>query len=235
MGKRIIQQRRGKGSQRFRAPDFKYKGASRILDKESYTIKKLTQSPAHSAPIMHIEYNDGTTGICVAPEGAVEGKTYKINSDETEDLKRGNVAKLADLPEGTSVSNVEAVPGDGGKYMRSTGASGRVVAKSDDAVTVQLPSKATKDFNPNCKAMIGQIAGSGRTEKPFLKAGNKHYAMKARNKFYPIVSGSAMNAVSHPFGNSRSLRKSKAKPAPKNAPPGRKVGSIRPKQQGRKR
>ena len=46
------------------------------------------------------------------------------------------------------------------------------------------------------------------------------------------MSGSAQNAVDHPFGNKRSSRKSKARPAPKNAPPGRNVGYIRPKRTG---
>ena len=67
-----------------------------------------------------------------------------------------------------------------------------------------------------------------------MKAGKNYHIHKARNKLYPIVSGSAMNAVAHPFGNKRTSRKSNAKPAPRNAPPGRKVGHIRPKRTGRK-
>jgi large subunit ribosomal protein L2 len=181
---------------------------------------------------MEIEYNDGTQSIAVAPEGVAVGETYEINAEEPQ---KGDFCQLQDIPEGTTISNIELRPNDGGKFAKSSGASAKVVNKSDDAVTVLLPSKQTKDFNPKCKALIGNIAGSGRTDKPFLKAGKKHYAMKARNRFYPIVSASSMNAVSHPFGNSRSLRKSKAKPAPRNAPPGRRVGSLRPKQQGRKR
>ena len=59
--------------------------------------------------------------------------------------------------------------------------------------------------------------------------------MKARNKLYPIVSGSAQNAVDHPFGNKRSSRNSKARPTPKNAPPGRKVGMIGARRTGRKK
>ena len=83
--------------------------------------------------------------------------------------------------------------------------------------------------------MIGVVAGGGRVEKPFLKAGKKFFAMKAKNKYWPKVSASAMNAVAHPFGNKRTLRKSKAKPAPKNAPPGRLVGAIRPRRTGRRK
>ena len=98
-----------------------------------------------------------------------------------------------------------------------------------------LPSSKTKDFNPDCRACIGIIAGSGRKEKPFLKAGTKHHAMKARNKLYPSVSGTSQNAVDHPFGGSSSSVKGRPTQAPRNAPPGRKVGKIAPTRTGRKK
>ena len=97
-----------------------------------------------------------------------------------------------------------------------------------------MPSKKQKQFNPRCRATIGVVAGSGRVEKPFLKAGTKFFKMKAKNKLWPKTSGGAMNAVDHPFGNKRTSRKSKARPAPRDAPPGRKVGMIRPRRTGRK-
>jgi len=100
---------------------------------------------------------------------------------------------------------------------------------------VQLPSSKTKRFLPDCRATIGIIAGSGRKEKPFLKAGKRHYAMKAKNKLWPQVSGSSMNSVDHPFGGSSSASKSGPTQASRNAPPGRKVGKIAPKKTGKKR
>jgi large subunit ribosomal protein L2 len=233
MPKRLLQQRQGSGKGRFKSPKHRYIGASRVLDKEAYQIKELLRSPAHTAPVMRVEYNDGTESIIVAPEGVVEGETYQINPDD--DPETGDAARLADIPEGTTINNIESTPGDGGCYAKASGAKARVTNKDEESVTVLLPSNAIKDFHPDCKAVIGTVAGSGRTEKPFVKAGKKHHIMQAQHRFYPRVSPTSMNAVSHPFGNSRSLRKSKAKPAPRNAPPGRRVGSIRPKQQGRKR
>ena len=56
---------------------------------------------------------------------------------------------------------------------------------------------------------------------------------KIKGKYWPIVSGASMNAVDHPFGNKRSSRKGRSTIAPKNAPPGRKVGMIKPRQTGR--
>lgn len=231
MGKNLIQQRRGKGHQRFRSPGFRYRGPIRMLDKQSYIVKDLVRCPGHTAPLIEAEYNDKTTSLLVAPEGIAVGDTMTIGATE---IRAGNIMSLKDIPEGTSVFCIEAKPGDGGKFVRSSGVSAKIVAKSEKAITILLPSKKQRDFHPECKATIGTVAGGGRLEKPLLKAGKKHFKFKARNKFYPVVSGSKMNAVAHPFGNKRSSRKSKARPAPQNAPPGRKVGMIRPRRSGRR-
>ena len=97
-----------------------------------------------------------------------------------------------------------------------------------------MPSKKQKQFHPNCRATVGVIAGSGKGEKPILKAGKRHHMMKARNKLYPQTSGVAMNAVDHPFGSGRGRHKGKPTIAPRFAPPGRKVGMIRARRTGRK-
>ena len=103
----------------------------------------------------------------------------------------------------------------------------------ENSITVELPSSKRREFLPECRAMIGIVAGSGRTEKPFLKAGNKFYAMKAKNKMWPIVSGTSMNSVDHPFGGSSSHAKGIPTQSARNDPPGRKVGKIAPKRTGR--
>ena len=78
-------------------------------------------------------------------------------------------------------------------------------------------------------------AGSGRLEKPFMKAGRKYHKMKAKNKLWPKVSGIAMNAVDHPYGTSRSSKKGHPTIAKRNAPPGAKVGKLRPRRTGKKK
>jgi large subunit ribosomal protein L2 len=230
MGKRIIQQKRGKGSPSYKSPSFRFKGKAGIEEKETYTVLELLHDPGRSAPVARVEYDDGDQGVVIAPEGIKEGETFTIGADE---IERGNVMQLSDIPVGTSVFNIESQPGDKGKFVRSGGTTARVVGKTDDKVMVRLPSKTVKEFNPNCRATIGVVAGGGRTEKPFMKAGNKWKARKARNKLYPKVSGVAMNSLSHPFGGTKSSHKGRPTIAPKNAPPGRKVGKVRPRQTGR--
>ena len=39
-----------------------------------------------------------------------------------------------------------------------------------------------------CRAMIGQVAGGGRTEKPMLKAGNSYHKFKVKRNCWPKVS-----------------------------------------------
>ena len=233
MGKNLIQQRRGKGTTRYRARSFAAAGEAGLRGTKSYTVLDLINSAGHSAPLARVQYEDNTRGLIIAAEGLFVGKQYAIGEEAPVDY--GNALALKDIPEGTPVFNIENKPGDGGKFIKSSGAAGRLVSRTEKGITVKLPSKRNKTFHPECKAIIGFVAGGGRTEKPLLKAGTKHHAMKARNKYYPIVSGSAMNAVAHPLGNKRTLRKSKATPTSRHAPPGRKVGAIAARRTGRKR
>jgi hypothetical protein len=41
--------------------------------------------------------------------------------------------------------------------------------------SIKLPSGSKKIVPSGCRAMIGQVAGGGRTEKPMLKAGNAYH------------------------------------------------------------
>lgn len=231
MGKRITSQKRGRGSPTFRTHGLKFKGEAKMLENSQAYVADLVHCAGHTAPLVALMYENGDAAYSIAADGLIVGQSIDMGSDA--EIKHGNIIPLKDIPEGVPVFNIEARPNDGGKFVRASGGSARVVSRTKKAVVVEMPSRKRKEFHPDCRATIGAVAGSGRTDKPFLKAGKKYYAMKARNKYWPIVSASAMNAVAHPMGNKRTLRKSKGKPAPKNAPPGRKVGAIRPRQTGR--
>ncbi len=240
MGKNIIAQARGKGGPTYRAPSFRYKGEIKhkkldLNQQMNGTIVDIVSCGGHSSPLALVKYEDEKEDYILAPEGVAIGDTITISNGVSIDPKEGNVLCLKDIPEGSIINNIESIPGDGGKFVRASGTFAKVVSKHKDRVIVLLPSKKQKIFHPMCRATIGVIAGGGRTDKPFVKAGNKFYAMRARNKLYPKVSGSAMNAVDHPFGNKRTLRKSHAKPVSRHAPPGRKVGSIAARRTGRKK
>ncbi len=233
MGKRIIQQARGHGSltYRVRAKAYRYRIGYPPLGTEGKAkIVKILNSPAHSAPLIKLQV-DGKNFYNLAFDMALEGQEIEIATGEA---RPGNILPLRDIPIGTRIYNIEVKPGDGGKLVRAAGASAMVVSKGDGLVKVLMPSKRQVIFNEKCRATVGVIAGHGRKEKPIVKAGKKYHIMKARNKLWPRTSAVKMNAVDHPFGSGRGKR-IKPKIAKRNAPPGAKVGLIRPRRTGKKK
>lgn len=211
MGKNLIQQARGKGSPRYRAPSFRYKGVSKYAQHGDDLIGKivdLIHSQGHSAPLAQIEYENGIEILMQAPEGIRVGDKVEMGKNVV--IKNGNITMLRNIPEGISIYNIESFPGDGGKFVRSSGGFAKIITKREDKIVVEMPSSKRRVFLPDCRATIGVIAGSGRKEKPFLKAGKRYFAMRAKNKLWPQVSGTSMNAVDHPFGGSSSSVKGKS-------------------------
>ena len=237
MGKNLIQQRRGKGSSTFRARSFNAEGPAKHIsyskDSHSGKVVDIIHSYMHSGPLMQIKYDNQEAVLIQAPEGVHVGKD--VVSGPKAPIEIGNSLPLKDIPEGTTIFNVEHVPGDGGKFVRTSGTFARIVGKTQHGIEVKLPSKKTKLFNGDCRATIGTIAGGGRTEKPIVKAGNMVHKMKARNKLYPKIGGNSQNAVDHPFGKGRSAKKGRPTVAPKNSPPGANVGKMHPRRTGYRR
>ncbi|MDD5181540.1 MAG: 50S ribosomal protein L2, partial [Candidatus Nanoarchaeia archaeon] len=175
---------------------------------------------------------DGTKATIPAPYGMRVGDV--VYAGLTAPVKDGNILPLKSIAPGTSVYNIENAPGDGGKLVRAGGVSARIVTKESGKVIVKLPSKEFKKFNEDCRATIGVVAGFGRKEMPIVKAGKHYFMTRATGKYWPHVSGVAMNAINHPHGGKRrSTQHSKNKSVSRNAPPGRKVGSIAPRRTGR--
>jgi large subunit ribosomal protein L2 len=237
MGKNITAQRRGRGTAVFRSPTRNCIG--RVMHPGITTqnmnavVLDLVKCPGHYAPIAELKYDNGEEGLMFAPEGMKLGDV--VSSGNNVELKPGNMTQLKSIPEGTLIYNIESKPGDGGKFCRTNGVFGRLVTKTQDSITIILPSKKERKFSPDCRANIGIIAGSGRLEKPIMRAGNMFFKKKARNKFWPSVSASSMNAVDHPFGGGSSCRHKCPRQCSRHAPPGRKVGSLAPSRTGRKR
>ncbi|WP_435197041.1 50S ribosomal protein L2 [Natronomonas sp. EA1] len=236
MGRRIQGQRRGRGGSTFRAPSHRYKANlshRKVEDADvvTGTVVDIEHDPARSAPLAAIEFDDGDQRLVLAPEGITVGDEIQVGVSA--EIAPGNTLPLAEIPEGVPVCNVERQPGDGGKFARSTGVNATILTHDRKAAVVQLPSGEIRRLSPDCRATIGVVAGGGRTEKPFVKAGNKHHKMKARGTKWPNVRGVAMNAVDHPFGGGGRQHPGKPKSVSRNAPPGRKVGDIASKRTGR--
>ncbi len=230
MCKRIISQARGHGSLTYqvRKKAYIYKIKYPMAQGEAEIIN-IIHSTAHTAPLAKLKvgkeifYNPAFNNSFV-------GQKVQIGGTEA---KEGNVLMLKDIPLGSSIFNIEANPGDGGKMIRVGGSSAIVSNKLEhNKVGIMMPNKNEIAVSGDCRATIGVIAGAGRIFKPFVKAGRMFYKMKARNKLWPRTSAVKMNAVDHPFGSGRGKR-IKPKIAKRNAPPGARVGHIRPSRTGR--
>ncbi len=234
MGKRIIQRARGKGGPRYRVRkrafifEVKYpnvEGKGRII--------KLISSQAHSAPLMKILVS-GKIFYNPAFRGAFEGQEINIGKIENSSVI-GDILKLKEIPINMQVYNLELKPGDGGKAVRASGISGTLTKKIAGKVAVLMPSKKEIWFDENCRASIGITAGKGKFEKPIGKAGRMFYIKKVKGgRVWPRTSAVKMNIIDHPFGSGRGKR-IKSKIPKRNAPPGAKVGSLRPRRTGRRK
>ena len=235
MGKRLIQQRRGRTQSKFNSPSHRFKGEIKYShdDKIEGIVEDIIHDSGRTAPIACIKTKDNKKTIIIAPEGINVGDQIKF-TEEKKDLGIGNILKIGKIPEGAPVYNIELSPGDGGKLVRAGGSNATIVSHDKKNTVIQLPSGRFKTLNSSCRATIGIAAGGGRKDKPFLKAGKKHYAFRTRGKQYPIVRGVAMNAVAHPHGGGGHQHVGKPYTVKRGASPGRKVGSIAAKRTGRK-
>jgi len=238
MGSRLRQQRRGKGGPTYEA---KHKGlkagyndlsGKQAKEKQFGQVIDLVKESGRSSILALLEFEDNSTNYVIAAEGIAVGQ--RIEAGKKARVEIGNVLPLSSIPEGCPIFNLEISPGDGGKMVRGTGVYALLVNRDRKHAFVKMPSGQTKAFNPKSRATIGCSAGGGRLEKPRVKAGTRFHFMAARSRHYPTLRGVAMNASDHPFGGAQH-HAGKSKSSSRNAPPGRKVGSIASKRTGRRK
>ena len=97
MGKNLIQQRRGKGSLRFRTPKQNFYGDAKYAKLDSGEqlkgkIREILHCPAHSAPLLAVQYENGEVIKMISPENIKVGDEIFIGNNSP--LKDGNVLPL---------------------------------------------------------------------------------------------------------------------------------------------
>jgi large subunit ribosomal protein L2 len=233
MGKRIIQQARGKGSSTYRVKKrafrFRLQYPSKLVGEGE--VVKIFSSPGHSAPLAKIKTKDSSF---YAPAHKNMFVGQKVSFEKSEENKTGDILELKDIPVKTPIYNIESRPRDGGKFMKSGGNSAMISRIIGDTIFVMFPSKKERKFNKSCRATLGVVAGAGRLDKPFVKAGNKYHLKKAKSKLWPRTSARKVNAIDHPFGSGRG-KVPKSKIAKRNSSPGQKVGLLRPRRTGKRK
>ena len=186
---RITVRHRGGGNRRkYRIIDFK-----RDKDLMPATVKTIEYDPNRSANIALVQYEDGEKRYIIAPLGLSVGDT--VVSGDGADIKPGNALKIADIPVGTMIHNIELVPGRGGQLVRAAGNSAQLMAKEDKYAQVRLPSGEVRLIPMGAKATIGQVGNLDHENISLGSAGRKRH-MGIR----PTVRGVVMNPNDHPHG-----------------------------------
>lgn len=238
---RLKTQRRGRGTPKYTASNkgirctyvnYTDEQKTDVLLGEVVDLKKTTARNSIVAIERFLIDGRETDTQVIAAEGLSIGQ--RIQYGNNAEIAIGNVLPLTKIPEGCPVFNIEKEMGDGGTFVKEGGVYAILVTKDKKNAYIKLPSGKTKPFKLGVRATIGCSACGGRTEKPFIKAGTKFFAMKRKKKMWPIVRGVAMNAAYHPHGGEQH-HVGKSKSVSRHASPGRKVGAIASKRTGRKK
>jgi large subunit ribosomal protein L8e len=203
-------------------------------------VKAIIHDKGRGAPMAKVQFKDPyhfkktTSNIC-APEGMHTGQF--VFAGAKAELAIGNILPLKSIAEGTVICNIEAKVGDCGKMARASGDYAIIISQDvDRGVTrVRLPSGSKKTLANTCRAMIGLIAGGGRTDKPLLKAGRAFHKYRTKRNEWPRVRAVAMNPVDHPHGGGNQQHMGKPGTVKRDRTAGSKVGQIAARRTGRLR
>jgi large subunit ribosomal protein L2 len=157
------------------------------------SVATIEYDPNRTARIALVAYADGEKRYILAPNGLEVGNA--ILASDTADIKPGNSMRLAVMPLGTFVHNVELKVGRGGQMCRSAGAYAQVMAKEGKYILLRLPSGELREVLAECRATVGQVGNLEHENEQLGKAGRARWL-----GFRPYVRGTAMNPIDHPHG-----------------------------------
>lgn len=156
-------------------------------------VQSIEYDPNRSCFIALAIYKDGEKRYILAPQELKVGDEIIIA--ERPALKPGNRMPLKNIPVGTFVYNVELLPNQGAKIVRSAGNSAQVMAVEGGYVHLTLPSGEVRMVKEDCMASIGSLSNPEHKFENLGKAGRMRWI-----GVRPTVRGSAMNPCDHPHG-----------------------------------
>jgi len=156
-------------------------------------VETIEYDPNRNAFISLILFKDGERRYILNAEGMKVGQEILV--DENAPIKIGNRLLLKNIPVGTAVHNIELLPKEGGKMIKSAGSMAEVMGLEGKYAILKLSSGETRKVLAECFASIGQVSNSEFRTINIGKAGrSRHLGIR------PTVRGSAMNPCDHPYG-----------------------------------
>ncbi|MAB76825.1 MAG: 50S ribosomal protein L2 [Verrucomicrobiales bacterium] len=194
---RITCRHKGGGHKRkYRLIDFK-----RTRRDDVAKVVGIEYDPNRSARIALIEYSDNQRSYILAPRGLEVGA--EVSAGDNAAIKPGCALPLSEIPTGTSIHNVELVPGRGGQIARSAGQSCILSNREGNYALVKLPSGEIRKIHTKCYATIGVVGNHEHEQVVSAKAGRSRWL-----GIRPTVRGMCMNPVDHPNGGGEGKSKS---------------------------
>ena len=157
------------------------------------TVASIEYDPNRTAFIALLNYADGEKRYIIAPQGLQVGA--KVISGDAVAPEIGNALQMKNIPLGTVIHNIEMQPGQGGKMVRSAGASAQLANKEEKYAVLKMPSGELRKVLINCFATVGVVSNSDHNLQSMGKAGRNVW-----KGIRPRVRGVAMNPVDHPMG-----------------------------------
>ncbi len=188
-GKITVRHQGGGARKKIRVVDF-----SRVDRKDiPGVVKTIEYDPTRTSFISLVAYKDGAKRYILTPQGVTVGTTV-IYSDKAE-IHAGNRLPMSAIPIGTTVHDVELIPGHGGKIARSAGSSLLLQNVEGGYALLKMPSGEIRRVRETCTATVGSISNPDWMNVRIGKAGrSRHMGIR------PSVRGKVMNPVDHPHG-----------------------------------
>lgn len=157
------------------------------------TVDSIQYDPNRTARIALLKYADGEKRYIIAPKGLEAGMKVISGPGVPPDL--GNCLPLSEIPLGSTIHNIEMLPGKGAQLVRSAGSFAQLLNRDGKYAVIKLASGETRQILAACYATIGQVSNPDHILERKGKAGASRWVGRR-----PRTRAVAMNPVDHPMG-----------------------------------
>jgi large subunit ribosomal protein L2 len=132
-GRMTMRHRGGGHKRKYRVIDFKRRKHDIVAE-----VIAIEYDPNRSARLALLQYTDGEKAYILAPVGLEVGA--KVASGVKAEPNVGNALPLKSIPLGTTIHNVELLPGRGAQMIRSAGAAAVLANREAGYALIKLAS-----------------------------------------------------------------------------------------------
>jgi len=174
LGRITSRHRGGAHKHKYRIIDF-YRSKRNIKG----VVERIEYDPNRTSYIALIKYDDNDMKYIICPQNLEIGDS--VEAGKNVEIKVGNCLELREIPQGSSIHNIELVPNTGGKMARSA--------------IIRLGSGETRKVSSKCMATLGSVSNPDQKNIKIGKAGRTRWKGQR-----PQSRGVVMNPVDHPHG-----------------------------------